>query len=280
MERKICYIISFYLGERRFNVNAFSNDRLCYLKAQLEVLHKYTHSLSNIVFNFNIEPTHYKYLSDAINIIPKRIQNTRIEINIRENYGMSYAAFSDVFAKHLNEYNYYIFNEDDYLIVQDNFDEYLATKLESLPNCGYLCGIVREEAFFKKVRLAGYPGGIVSYECLKKVYDKYNEIPYSKRKDYLNNEMEGQASQSVAIREAGYEIYDIREEYRMQFYAEDDDDLTNKKGKINRYFLWQDKDLFLPMKIYINEPYKWTDKIGADFSRMECDYNSTKYYIY
>ena len=120
--------------------------------------------------------------------------------------------------------------------------------------------------------------GISSYKVLKKVYNKYGELPHSKGIDYLSNEMQGQTTQSVAIRELGYEIYDIREEYRLQFFGEDDINPVNTKGRINRHFIWKDQDLFLPMKLYLNEPYLWTDKIGHDLFRMECDYNSKKFY--
>jgi hypothetical protein len=242
-------------------------------------LEKYKHSLSKIVFTFNIEPEHYPYLSEAINMTPKKFQNTDVEINVRENFGMSYGAFSNIFKKYMDAYDYYIFNEDDYVIVQDNFDDYLVNKFESLPNCGYLCGLVREIAHFEKNRHAGMSSGITSYKHLKEVYDKYGELPHSKEKDYLSNEKRGQTIQTAAIRDLGYEVYDIREEYRMRFWSGDDLNPTIPIG-INNHFIWQTEDFFLPIKIYLGEAYSWTDRIDAEFLRMECDYNSAKYYIY
>ena len=38
---------------------------------------------------------------------------------------MSYGAWSDVFKKYQDKFNYYIFNEDDYFFVEDNWDDYL-----------------------------------------------------------------------------------------------------------------------------------------------------------
>ena len=109
--KETCYVINFWFGDRRINVNRFDVDKLCYVKSQVETLKKYKHSLSKIVFSFNIEPEHYHHLSEAIQIIPKRIQNTDVEINIRKNVGMSYGAFSDIFGKYQDKYDYYIFNE-------------------------------------------------------------------------------------------------------------------------------------------------------------------------
>lgn len=275
----VCYIINFYFGDRRFNIDRYNTDKLCYLKGQLECLEKYKHSLSKIIFNFNVEPEHYQYLSEAVNLIPKTIQQTNVEINIRQNYGMSYGAFSDAFAKYMDKYDYYIFNEDDYMIVQDNFDEYLVNKFNSLPNCGYLCGLVREIAHYQINRHAGMSSGISSYECLKKVFDQYGELPHSKGKDYETNEKEGQTPQTSELIKLGYDIYDIREDYRQLFWT--GDDTTNGETMVvNVHFMWHDKNLFLPAKVYFNEPYKWTDRISPEFLRMECDYNSTKYFNY
>jgi len=280
MEKKVCYIVNFYFGNRRYNIDSYYVDKLCYLKSQIATLSQYKHSLSKIIFTFNVDPEHYPLLSEALNLIPKRFQDTDVEINIRENYGMSYGAFSDIFGKYMDKYDYYIFNEDDYVIVQDNFDEYLVNKFESLPNCGYLCGLVREIAHFVKIRCAGMSSGISSFKHLKEVWNKYGELPHSKGKDYISNEKEGQTIQSSAIRDLWYEIYDIREEYRMRFWSGDDLNPEIPIGRINVHFMWQQNDFFLPAKIYLGESYNWTDRIDPEFLRMECDYNSSKYYPY
>lgn len=268
---KICYILNFYLGDRRWNVDRFQTDKLCYVKGQIETLQKYTHSLTKIIFSFNVEPEHYTLLSDAINIIPKTIQGAEIEINVRENYGMSYAAFSEMFVKHLDEFDYYIFNEDDYFYVQDNFDQYLLNKYNSLPNCGYLCGLIREEHGYGRIKSGGMSSGISSYSCLKKVYNEYGELPHSKGKDYRSTEIDGQVNQTNAIIKLGYEIYDTRDEYRTRFW---------QGNEIENYFFWNDIDLIIPSKILFGESYVWHDIISQEYLRMESDYNSTKYFEY
>jgi len=76
------------------------------------------------------------------------------------------------------------------------------------------------------------------------------------------------------------ESYDIREEYKLRFWAPDDEVPNPEDGRINVHFVWMDKDLFLPAKLYFDEPFIWIDKVDDEFLRMECDYNSTKYYQY
>jgi len=276
INKRTCYVINFYLGDRRFDIDTYATDKLCYLKTQIECLNRYKHSLSKIIFNFNVEPSHYSQLNKALKIIPKIIQNTEVEINIRENIGLSYGAFSEIFGTNMDAYDYYIFNEDDYVIVQDNFDEYLVNKFNSLPNCGYLCGLVRETTDIH-AKHAGMSSGISSYSVLKKVYDKFGELPYAKSGDYSDNECISQVGQSNAFLQIGYDIYDIREDYRMQMKSSEK---QNGYNVVHRYFMWQDKDLFLPTNIYLDEFHIWYDQIGKEYLRMECNVNSTKYFKY
>lgn len=278
--KKTCYIVNFYLGDRRNQIEKYSEDKLCYVKSQIETLQKYKHSLSKIVFNFNVEKEHYGLLSESINLIPMIIQQTEIEINVRDNYGMSYGGWSDIFVKYQSDFDYYIFNEDDYVIVQDNFDEYLVNKFNSLPNCGYLCGLVRDFSHYEPARHAGMSSGISSYNVLKKVFDKYGELPHAKGKDYMPNEKLGQAQQTIVIRDLGYEIYDIREEFRLKFWGGNDGIFDTKNGVVNIHFMWQTKDLFLPSKEYFKEPHTWVDRIDKEYLRMDSDYNSENYYKY
>ena len=72
MVNKTCYIVNFYLGDRRKTIPQFNNDRLLFLKQQISTLYKYPHSLSKIIFNFNIRKEDYKYVS-KIFTFPKKI---------------------------------------------------------------------------------------------------------------------------------------------------------------------------------------------------------------
>jgi hypothetical protein len=144
MKNKTCYVINFYLGERRKTIQKVHDDRLFLLKKQIEHLYKIKSSIDTIVFNFNIRPEDYHYVSEIVRITPKFIQGSEVVINLRENYGMSYGAWSDVYTKYQDSFDYYIFNEDDYFFIEDNWDDYLIKKFNSLDNCGYLCMVVRE----------------------------------------------------------------------------------------------------------------------------------------
>lgn len=234
--KKLCYIISFWLGKRRHDDYRADDDKLFYLKKQIEYLNKVKHNIDNIIFNFNVEPNQYDTLTESIKLIPKKIKDSTTEINIRENFGMSYGAFSDCFVKNKDKYEYFLFNEDDYIFVEDFFDETLIKMFNEKENCGYFC-MIASDAF---KRHAGHSTGISTNEILSKVYEIKGELPHSKLIDYKNNEHEGQVSQSHSVVEIGYTIDDVRDKYRVQF--------VSGKDSFRTYFNKNKKEIISPIQ--------------------------------
>lgn len=248
----VCYIINFYFGSRRHEIEEQKNDKLFFLKKQIELLSLIKNDIDCVVFNFNIRPQDYNLIGEIFNIVPKKINNTIIEINFRENYGMSYAAFSEIFEKKMNLYDYFIFNEDDYIFVEDNWDKYLVKKFESLKNCGYLCMLVKNSN--SESEHAGMSTGISSNKILSQIYEKYGELPHSKSNNYLEVENHGQIKQSSIFKEFGYKIYDIREDYKLLFFH------PQNNSEFNVYFPWNDKEIICPIqKIMRDEIYFYID---------------------
>ena len=58
-KKRSCLITTFYFGDRRRTVSEFYDDRLLFVKKQIETLEKYHHNLDKIVFSFNVEVEHY-----------------------------------------------------------------------------------------------------------------------------------------------------------------------------------------------------------------------------
>lgn len=216
MSSKVCYIMSFYLGNRRRPCGNYKKDNLYLVKKQVEILSKTKHNLSKIIFNFNVEPEHYPYISQLHALIPRSIQGADVDINIRKNEGISYGAWSDLFLKYKSEFDYYVFNEDDYFFVEDNWDTYLVDKYNSYEDCGYLCMLAREPLKWCGYRKnAGNSVGIASFKALIKIVHKYGELPHPKSKKEYDNWEEGQHQFSFAFLEVGYNIYDVREDYAV-----------------------------------------------------------------
>ena len=233
--KKVCYIIAFWFGERRRGDERENNDKLFYLKKQIEYLKKVRHGINNVIFNFNIEDNQYDILNEAIKIIPSKIKNTDIEINIRKNIGMSYGAFSDCFIKNKDKYEYFIFNEDDYIFIENFFDKTLIEMFNEKENCGYFC-MIASDAF---KRHAGHCAGITTNEILSKIYNLKGELPHSKGKGYSDNELLGQVEQSHSVVELGYTIDDVQEKYRVDFAVGD---------KFRTYYENNKKEIIVPIQ--------------------------------
>lgn len=253
---KTCLVIAFWLGYRRKTINEYIHtDRLTLVKKQIETLNFYKNDLNKIIFNFNLEEDHHIYIDEINKLIPNKIQNADVEIVFRKNYGMSYGAWSDAFVKNKDDFDYWFFNEDDYFFMQDDWDQYFIQKFESLDNCGYLCCIVREGGVPKH---AGHSVGVSSRKVLLEIFNKFGELPHSKASDYPSNESEGQINQSYSIVELGYEIYDIRDDYKVDFvWAGCNEDVVS-------YFTWNKKELVVPA-VTIYSPTTYTQRTESQY---------------
>ncbi len=259
MENKTCYVVNFYLGERRFTIEEQKTDRLLYLKMQILNLLSYKHSLSTIIFNFNFREEDLEYIPEIFNLVPKKIQNANVEIHFRKNYGMSYGAWSDAFDRKEDKYDYFIFNEDDYFFVDNSWDQYLIDKFNSFGDCGYLCMKVSEPAYCNNYRKhAGHSTGISSNKVLKDVKKKFGLLPHSQGQDYPSTEHEGQVDQTFCMLELGYNIYDVRDDYRVAF---------NNVGEINRFHWWNKKDLLNPAMLIRNYAHNWKTSWGGEYGK-------------
>jgi hypothetical protein len=261
---KVCYISNFYLGERRVEIIPQKQDRLLYLKHQIITLSQYTHNLSKIIFNFNLREEDISYITDIINLTPKQIQNTPVELSFRKNKGMSYGAWSDIFIKYQNEFDYYIFNEDDYFIHDHNFDQYLVKTFNQYKNCGYLCAVAYEGEAYPPHAANCF--GISSFEVLNKIYQKYGRL-LGEMDDYTQQHIggevhtNGQVAHTLVFKELGYDIYDIREQYRVLHSM----GTSEKNHFFELYFFWNEPHLIFPAATQLIQPIRYYFKNEPQF---------------
>ena len=278
MGSKVCLVNNFWIGGRRFEYSEYQKDNLYFLKKQIECLQTYKHNLTKIIFNFNVIPEHYKYLSEVYSITPKQIQGVEVEINIRENVGISYGAWSDCFKKYKSEYDYYVFNEDDYFFVQHDWDNYLVNKHNSYDDCGYLCMHVAEpDSWNNYKKHAGSSVGIASSETLMKIWNKHKKLP-SLSKNLIGDEgnYEGWSNVQInfgfAFLEVGLNVYDVRDDYAVLF-QKDLPAWANKPDiKDWIYFQWNPKYLSVTASFF--NPFKYWICIDLEFRET---YTPTNY---
>jgi hypothetical protein len=270
--KKTCYVINLYFGPRRRTIEEYETDRLCLLKKQIETLNYYYHNLSRIVFNINFSNDDLVHVNESLKIIPNKIQNTEVEVYLRENKGFSYGSFSDNFERLREEYDYFIFNEDDYFLVENNWDEYLIRKYNQLPGSGYLCAIQRDEDFWNDCKIhAGHCFGIASRESLEKVWEEYGHLPNSKDSNSYEEQEKVQHEFGYSFVKVGLRVYDIREEYRVAFARTEED-----TPDIWRWFWWNERDLIIPAIFAFEKPYTWWESYDGPCVRKT---NLEKYEI-
>ncbi len=257
MKPKVCYVVNFYLGERRSEVKPHIEDRLLFLKHQILTLSQYKHNLTKIIFNFNLREEDISSINEIIELTPKQIQTTPVEIIFRQNKGFSYGAWNNAFVKYRDKFDYYIFNEDDYFLVDDNFDDYLVNSFNKYKNCGYFCGVAYEEDYYPTHAANCF--GITSSKILNEIYSKHGKLP-GEMDSYP--EM-GQLDHSKAYTDLGYEFYDVRDTYKV-FHSVGGGDSTF----IQVYFAWNNKHLILPARVHFKLHFDFTQPSDEQFTLL------------
>ena len=282
MTPKICYVCCVYLGERRHAIESYKKDKSLYIKEHIISLEEFEHNLNKIIFIFNLNGDHLTLFDKIKKIIPKKIKNTDVEVIVRENYGMSYAANNDVYEKYRTDFDYYIFTEDDYYFNQHNFDRYLVNKFNSYNNIGFLSAMVSNPAwgFFHDTPHAGNSVGITSSKILEELYNKFGFLPHSRKtygnseEIYESNETDGQVAQTHEIFKMGYNLFDVREDYStphdMGFKLKNEN--PEFDHFVDLFFHWNQTSLVIPASIRFNAKTFFIYVTDAQFQKKRSCY--------
>ena len=254
-----CYLVVFYLGDRRRKFPLYEEDRLCYVKKNIELLTRIKNSLDKVYFIFNVEPDHYDILNQAIALIPKKIQGAEVEIVVRKNEGFSYGAWSDIIDSKIHDY--YIFNEDDMFYLQDNWDSYMIESFEKKENCGAFGGIIRPamEWNYMKEHFGG-GGWVTSRAVIVNVRVNYDGFRYKTDPGYRAGE-DNQISFSNDIVKAGYRLYDARDDYQVHCALTSDQEIN----RVQQAFPWNEKILCATDTVVWGLPHTWWRAFDLEF---------------
>jgi len=149
-------------------------DTTYYLRKQIEHLTKYKHNLSQITFivaNSEEQEGYTRFLED----LPDKIQGASVKLHRRENRGWSYGSYSDVYGIYRNQFEYYIFLEDDYVVCTDDFDQEMIYMMSEYKKCGYLCsGRYMASDWWA----SSISNGIATEPALDAIWKKFGCIPH------------------------------------------------------------------------------------------------------
>lgn len=204
---KINYIIATWAGNRR----APNNN---YLRHHLLKLLSLKHNLAQITIVkpiFNGYNSCYYEVDDLI----KKFDCKVVVLERYSNEGQSYGQLFFAYETFKDEFDYYIFIEDDYLPNIDNFDSLLKHEYEIQKVNGYLCSFAEKTADCPDGGCS-VSNGIISTKYMEEIYKK-NDSPI-KRIDGNEGYMCHQNFASL-IFESGLFFKDFASNYRVPYYG-------------------------------------------------------------
>lgn len=200
--------IVFFFGERRFFAGK-KKDKLFFLKKQVEYLLNINHDLDQITFVINgNKPNEY----DEI-ISPLKFKYN-LKTLVRENSGISYGGYSYSVANFINDFDFFIFSEDDWVFCHDHFDQYLIDKFNKNLNTSMVCAVSSENDPNSHA-ICGQHASVSIYASSKKkikeLIKRYGNLPYS-----TDGYHQGQVYQTSKFFEIG-NVVDIIDDFYVRF---------------------------------------------------------------
>ncbi len=162
---KINYIIATWSGNRRV-----PNDN--YLKEHLLKLLSLKHNLSQITIVKPIFPgcnTSYYDIEDLLDKFDCKV----VILEKNTNYGQSYGQLFHAYERFKNEFDYYIFIEDDYIPNINNFDSLLLDEYRTQNVNGYLCSFAGVNKAYPNGGCS-ISNGMISTKYMEHIYEKNN----------------------------------------------------------------------------------------------------------
>lgn len=207
MKPKVNYVITTWSGDRRL-------PNLKYLKDHLLNLLTLKHNLSQITIVkpivYGCDMSYYDFES----LLTKF--NCPVEILEKyDNTGQSYGQFFYAYEKYKDEFDYYIFVEDDYMVDIHHFDKILVDEYNEQQVDGFLCSYSGENPDYPRGGCS-VSNGIISSNYMSKVYDYFPE-PIKK----INGELGFMCHINFAkmIRDCGFEFKDFAHKYRVPYFG-------------------------------------------------------------
>jgi len=202
-------IVVYYFGARRRQTIQERLNPLFCLENQVKFLLKYKHQLDQITFVVN------GGIPDGYNqtIKPLKEKYNIVTIN-RENTGLSYGGFSEAVSKYIEDFDFFIFLEDDWVFCHDNFDQYLFEKFRKNKNTSMVCAVSSKNDPASHA-LHGEHASVSIYcsskEKIKEIIKNQGHFPYSP-----NGYSNGQVFQTNLFFQIG-EVVDITDDFFVKF---------------------------------------------------------------
>lgn len=213
------YVIAAWGGPRRKSDRRYEADRSYYLRGQVAQLNHLKHDVERVLVMVPECSKETKEFKDYLRYLAELPKWTVIR---RPNAGLSYGSYSDAFASTVGEGrdhpDWWIFTEDDYVPVLDNFDREMCDMFRELPRCGYLCGAAWKGPHDQFPFHAGMSVGISTHEIWLKVFREHGMLPHQKSGD--GYAAMNQVNFARPVIKLGLRIMDVRSKFCVIYYKQ------------------------------------------------------------
>lgn len=148
-----------------------------------------------------------------------QIGNGQIKCVTRENTGRSFGAFNEAFLRFKNDYDFFLFTEDDIIISKDNYLKIGIDIWNKNPNAGFVSYISttkvgkwhwKELGLNKNLAFSCHGAtGLSSSKILNKVVEKYGSLPFYQGSDRDKDITFGEVALPNSILRLGHDLIDI-----------------------------------------------------------------------
>lgn len=142
----------------------------------------------------------------------------------RPNIGLSFGAYSDAFMSYRNEYDYFIFTEDDVLIGRNLYSKIGVDTFHQISCCGFLAYIGVSKNHHVKGSHAAGGTGLSSTKVLNQVTSVYGHLPHHPRDssgDRWAHIRYGEIAFTNDIEKLGFEIAEVPKHLKLYDYTYD-----------------------------------------------------------
>jgi hypothetical protein len=212
------YVIAAWGGNRRKEDEAYRYDRATYLKRHLAQLSKLRNGVERVIVmvpECSAETEGFRSFLRVVASMPGHV------VHRRRNVGMSYGSFSDAFGmyRQSDHPDWWIFSEDDYVPMVEDFDRELRDLYRSDPSTGILCGVAWRGPNGEFPLHVGHSSCIASHDVLERVWGvSGGKLPHSTPgSDYLPVD---QVEFGRPVISLGLKILDTRSRFCCIYYTQ------------------------------------------------------------
>ncbi len=158
-ETRTNYVIACWMGPRRAEHKPNQNDRASFLRAHINALETFSHSLDQVtvVIAEGGNPDAESFAKDIT-----EMAGVPVEVLMRPNKGMSYAGWNLAHETFGADFTHYIIVEDDYIPFINDFDSLLVDTSRKYD--AYICGLTGQDR-----RIAAISNGVIPEHIWREV---------------------------------------------------------------------------------------------------------------